>query len=87
VVFGSFLDGLGQAFDGKTSTDLNGQVREAKKSESENEAILKVIADYKLKRAFNEYFANGSKGKFDKYVVDTFLIGKFNKGWMQRRVL
>jgi histone deacetylase complex regulatory component SIN3 len=83
-IFGTFLDGLGKAFDAKTSTDIKGEVRTAKSEEDNDEELKNVVKQYKKKRAFINMSGNGNKGKFDTYVVDTFLVGKSKKNWMDK---
>jgi hypothetical protein len=50
-MFGKFLDGLGQAFDGES------------KGESEEETLRK----YKLRKKTIQLISTGKKGKFDLY--------------------
>jgi hypothetical protein len=76
-IFGSFLNGLGKAFDGKTSTNLDNDLKGANKEE-----ISKLINDFKMKRALIALYGNGNKGKFDTYNVDMFVLGKVQKDWM-----
>lgn len=85
ALFGTFLDGLGSNFDAKTSIDLQRESRKLKDtSKNSTLELQKIVETFKKKRAFLNFIGNGAKGKFDKYVVDSFLIGKFNKGWMDK---
>ena len=77
-IFGSFLNGLGKSFDGKTSTSLDNDLKEADKEE-----IAKLIYDFKKKRTMIELYGNGNKGKFDLYNVDLFILGKAQKDWKE----
>ena len=76
-IFGTFLNGLGNAFDKKTSfdasTEFNGK---------DGEELEKAINTAIKKMKFQDKYSNGRKGKFNTYLVDFFLIGKSNKGWM-----
>lgn len=48
--------------------------------------LQKILAKYKIKKEFIIIFGNGVKGKFDKYLVDYFLIGKMDKAWMKKLI-
>lgn len=77
------MEGLGTSFDAKTSINIKEKVRKAKKSgNTDTTELQKIIRKYKNKREFINLFGNGEKGKFDKFVVNTFLMGKVNKEWM-----
>ena len=76
-IFGTFLNGLGNAFDKKTSFDAATEFQ-GKKGEELEDAINTAVKRMK----FQDKFSTGNKGKFNTYLVDFFLIGKSNKGWM-----
>ena len=79
--FGSFLTGLGQSFDGKLSEELDTDIKNKSKEE-----ILKAVKIYRLKQEFVRLLSNGHKGKFNKYGIDLFLIGKNRKDFITRKI-
>jgi hypothetical protein len=80
-VFGGFLDDLSKAFDSKSSSDIEQEVRNSYKSKEEQKEILIAIQHYKNNLAFNEIFGNGDKAKFNHYAVDLPFLGKVFKDW------
>lgn len=80
-LFGGFLNGLGNAFDRKTSFDASSAFID--KTEEEK----KEIAQYALRKiAIQNKYSQGRKGKFNTYLVDFFLIGKSKKDWMENLI-
>jgi hypothetical protein len=77
-IFGTFLNGLGKAFDAKTSLSLDNELREISKEEME-----KIVKNYKMKQTLIELYGNGNKGKYDKYKVDLYVLGKVQKDWKE----
>ena len=76
-MFGGFLNGLGNAFDKKTSFDASTAFNDKKGEE------LQEVVDYASKKIrLQDKLSNGRKGKFNTYLVDFFLIGKTDNGWM-----
>lgn len=78
-VFGTFLNGLGNAFDKKTSFDAASEFQ-GKEGKDLEDAINTAIKKIK----FQQKFSTGRKGKFNTFLVDFFLIGKSDKGWMDK---
>lgn len=80
-LFGGFLNGLGNAFDKNTSFDATTAFN-AKQGEELEELIELAKTRIKLQNRLQ----NGRKGKFNVYLVDFFLIGKTDKGWMHNLI-
>jgi len=78
-IFGTFLNGLANAFDKKISFDAATEFSGKKGAELEE-----AINTAKKRIKFQNKFSNGRKGKFNTYLVDFFLIGKSDKGWMDK---
>lgn len=71
------MNGLGNAFDKKTSFDASTAFNDKKGEE------LQEIIDHATKRIkLQQKISNGRKGKFNTYLVDFFLIGKTDNAWM-----
>lgn len=64
-VFGKFLDQLGKAFDGESSS----------KSDEEN------LKFYRNRLKMLELYGKGQKGKFKRYGVNLFLLGTMQSDW------
>ena len=77
-VFGNFLSGLGKSFVNKSTSELDGDLKKKKEEE-----ILKAVKIYKQKQEYVSLVSNGNKGKFTRYGMDLFLIGKTNKGFVE----
>ena len=45
---------------------------------------LKIILEYRKRRAFLEKYSSGSKGRLNFYAVDLFLTGKSNSKWIDK---
>jgi hypothetical protein len=80
-LFGSFLTGLGQSFDGKISQEIGDDIKNKSKEE-----ILKAVKIYKQKQEYVELFSNGHKGKFNQFGIDLFLIGRSRKDFIQTKI-
>jgi len=78
-IFGGFLNGLGNAFDKKTSFDASTAF-----NDKEGEELQETIEHATKRIKLQDKLSNGRKGKFNTYLVDFFLIGKTDKGWMDR---
>ena len=78
-VFGGFLNGLGNAFDKKTSFDASTAF-----NDKEGEELEELIEQATKRIKLQNKLSNGRKGKFNTYLVDFFLIGKTDKGWMDK---
>jgi hypothetical protein len=80
-VFSAYLSGIGKSYDGSLTSELSQDLEKEKPDE-----ILRQVNIYKEKQSFVCLMSNGNKGKFSKFGVDLFLIGKFKKDYISNKI-